>query len=275
MSISPDGKLAYVFHEASGRSANFYKIDLFDRKILSDTTIDDGAYQLQTSKDGKTIYAAADDYISSIDSETLTGATKKIDKMVVATFTLSPDGTTIYAAGGLSKSGIVSVLSTNPIALLTTIPVGGLPFGIVITADGRKVYVADHADNMISVLDTAANKVSGTIPVDNGPVGLALTPDGKKLYVTCFEHRSANPPANDDVAVIDLATGVVTKTIDFEKRAPGGIAVTPDGREVYVVNTEGNSVSVLDTSTDAVIITIPVGKHPTSFGNFIAPAPHR
>jgi YVTN family beta-propeller protein len=52
-----------------------------------------------------------------------------------------------------------------------------------------------------------------------------------------------------------------------------GVAVTPDGSKVYVVNTRDNTVSVIATATNKVTATIPVGNGPVSFGIFIQPAP--
>ena len=51
------------------------------------------------------------------------------------------------------------------------------------------------------------------------------------------------------------------------------MAVTPDGSKVYVANSGSTAVSVIDTATNAVSATIPVGKAPIAFGVFIQPAP--
>jgi len=37
------------------------------------------------------------------------------------------------------------------------------------------------------------------------------------------------------------------------------VAVSPDGTRVYVTNNKDNSVSVIDTATNLVTATIPVG----------------
>lgn len=50
---------------------------------------------------------------------------------------------------------------------------------------------------------------------------------------------------------------------------PTAIAVSPDGRRVYVVNSSGNSVAVLDAHTHAVIGTVSVGTRP--YGIALAP----
>jgi YVTN family beta-propeller protein len=50
------------------------------------------------------------------------------------------------------------------------------------------------------------------------------------------------------------------------------VAVTPDGSKVYVANEGSDTVSVIDTKTNTVTATIPVGSVPIAFGIFIQPA---
>jgi YVTN family beta-propeller protein len=45
---------------------------------------------------------------------------------------------------------------------------------------------------------------------------------------------------------------------------PSGVAVTPDGKRVYVANRESGTVSVIHTATNTVAKTIPVGIFPNS-----------
>ena len=68
---------------------------------------------------------------------------------------------------------------------------------------------------------------------------------------------------NGTVSVIDTTTEVVSATILVGTNAPYGVAVTPDGRKVYVANGLGASVSVIDTATNTVIGSpITVGNSP-------------
>jgi YVTN family beta-propeller protein len=48
-----------------------------------------------------------------------------------------------------------------------------------------------------------------------------------------------------------------------------GVAVTPDGSRVYIANQSSNNVSVIDTTTNTVTTTVPVGSDPFAFGVFI------
>jgi YVTN family beta-propeller protein len=52
-----------------------------------------------------------------------------------------------------------------------------------------------------------------------------------------------------------------------------GIAVTQDGKKVYVTNSETSDVSVLDTATNTVITTVPVGRTPTHIARGNDPQP--
>ena len=58
--------------------------------------------------------------------------------------------------------------------------------------------------------------------------------------------------AGNTVSVIDTATNTVTATVNVG-RSPAGVAVTPDGRKVYVANRlDAGTVSVIDTATNTV-----------------------
>ena len=61
-------------------------------------------------------------------------------------------------------------------AVATTVPVGYYPYGVAVTPDGTKVYVANFLSNTTSVIDTANNTVTATVAVGPYPSGVAVTP---------------------------------------------------------------------------------------------------
>jgi YVTN family beta-propeller protein len=79
------------------------------------------------------------------------------------------------------------------------------PMAVLLSPDGKKLYVSTGRGRKVFTIDTATNKVIGSVEVGQRPWGIALSPDGKTLY-------SANGPSND-VSVEDLATNAVVKTI--------------------------------------------------------------
>jgi YVTN family beta-propeller protein len=130
-----------------------------------------------------------------------------------------------------------------------TIPVGSSPFGVTVSPDGSRVYVANRFTNNVSVINAATNSVLINIPVGGVAVGVALTPDGNTLYVT-------NSNINGTVSVINTVTNLVLSTV-IVGSAPTGLAMSHDGARVYVANQLSNTVSVINTVTNTVVATIP------------------
>ena len=78
----------------------------------------------------------------------------------------------------------MTVIDTATNTVTATIPVGSSPFGVAVTPDGAKVYVANNLDDTVSLIATATNTVTATIPVGTLILcGVAVTPDGAKVYV--------------------------------------------------------------------------------------------
>jgi YVTN family beta-propeller protein len=76
----------------------------------------------------------------------------------------------------------VSVVNTSTNAIVTTIPVGANPYGVTVSPDGSRVYIANLSAQSISVINTATNTVIATIPVGFSPKPLASATDGTRLY---------------------------------------------------------------------------------------------
>jgi YVTN family beta-propeller protein len=87
------------------------------------------------------------------------------------------------------------------------------------------------------------------------PVVLAsgIATAAPKAYVGNF--------ADNTVSVIDTEAGKVVATIPVVQ-GPHGMAITQDGRTVYVAGDGSSSLSVIDTATDKVVKTVEVGKTP-------------
>jgi len=76
---------------------------------------------------------------------------------------------------------------------------------------------------------------------------------GPKAYIGNFKDNS--------VSVIDTDSGTVVATVPVSA-GPHGMAITRDGRTVYVSGDGSSSVDVIDTASDKVVKTIEVGKTP-------------
>src|SRR5262252_2614495 len=74
---------------------------------------------------------------------------------------------------GLFNDNAVAVLDTGTNQILSTIPVPTGPHGIVITPDGRWVYVSSDGASTVSVIDTTTDSIARSIEVGQTPHGLA------------------------------------------------------------------------------------------------------
>ena len=90
------------------------------------------------------------------------------------------------------------------------------PKGVVVSPDGKRVYVATGRANSVAVIDGEQLSLIMLIPVGKRPWGVALMRDGRKLY-------TANGLSND-VSVIDTSTNQVVGTVKVGN-GPWGMAL--------------------------------------------------
>ena len=70
---------------------------------------------------------------------------------------------------------------------------GIIPFGLALSPDQRRLYVAESGINAVGVIDVDSMKVVGHIPVGWFPSKLAVCPDGKQLVVANAKGYGSGP----------------------------------------------------------------------------------
>ncbi|HSV18476.1 MAG TPA: PxKF domain-containing protein [Casimicrobiaceae bacterium] len=132
-------------------------------------------------------------------------------------------------------------------------------------ATNAHIYAASAADNAVYVLNPATLTVTATIAAA-GAHGLSLR--GSTLYVGDLN--------NGRIWVIDTTQNVSATQLSASAGFNAtGLALTPDGTRLYVVNNllGPGTVTVLNAATGALITTVTVGTQPITYGNFIADVP--
>jgi len=70
---------------------------------------------------------------------------------------------------------------------------GIIPFGLALSPDQQKLYVAEAGINAVGVIDVVSQEVLGHIPVGWFPSKLAVSPDGKQLIVANAKGYGSGP----------------------------------------------------------------------------------
>ena len=192
----------------------------------------------------------------------------------------------VVASSGASH---VTLIDPDSGTKLAEVPVGKGPHEVVASLDGRFAWVADSGATSVTLVDLKKRAVAKTFELKEcGPHDLALPSSGTPLFVTCASHkalleidpRTGAELKRHDLAVegawmtavspdggraftanlegggmtaIDRSSGRVTNL----KTAEGeiGIAVTADGRQVWLTNMSTNKVAVFDSATNAALGT--------------------
>jgi YVTN family beta-propeller protein len=175
---------------------------------------------------------------------------------------VTSDGRQVCATNFDSNS--VSVIDTAKNLVQRSFRVNR-PTSVSVSFDGTWIYVTGRSGgtNTISVIDTTADRVTSVIPlsVSDTPARMVITPDGIRAYVVYRSQLGR-------VSVVDIIERLELATIPVG-RDSYGIAITPDGTQVYVTNAENHTVSVINTTTNQVNMTILVKGSP--FGVAVSP----
>jgi YVTN family beta-propeller protein len=173
-----------------------------------------------------------------------------------ATATLTPTPPAPSAAAVASTSE-PSILATYPLPGLLVI--GGA--SAVFDEKSSKLYVGSNRSRAIVAIDPASGTIVSRIALPNSAPGFsvgrfAVNATRSRIYVT----------TSSGVQVADSATGRVVGKIDVGK-CPAVIAIGTTTNRVYVVNADvlnpcGNSVSVIDATSEEILATIPTPEKP-------------
>ncbi|HXI71496.1 MAG TPA: SMP-30/gluconolactonase/LRE family protein [Verrucomicrobiae bacterium] len=182
------------------------------------------------------------------------------DELVfLAGITVHPKTGRIYVCNEANHE--IWVLNPTTLAREATIPVGEHPHSCIFGADGRHLYVSNWGGRSVSVVDTQKNRRVRDIAVGIRPNDLALSKDGR-LFVACsgdntvhvIQTKALENSGEEASPVRRLPenTREIISTSLYpqspEGSTPDAVAVSPDGKTLFVANADNNSVLVVDIS---------------------------
>lgn len=223
LALSPDERTAYI---CLSRNNSLGVVDLESGKLLKEVPVGVAPYDVVLFADGKKAFVS-----------NWGGRHPRAGER-----TAKSSGTdTLVDERGVASSGTVSVVDLEAGREVEQIATGLHPSDLELSADQRRLYVANANSDNVSVIDVGALSVVETIAVQpdpslafgSAPNALSLSKDGRTLFV-------ANG-GNNAVAVVSLADkpGGKSRVEGFIPTAwfPG--AVVNDGKNLYVANVKG------------------------------------
>lgn len=193
---------------------------------------------------------------------------------------VSSDGRRIYAAG-LHRDSIW-VIDAQSGTVEAEWKSAHRPYRLLLHPDGKSLYASGWGDGTLHRHETASGRVVSQTPVGPSPMDMvwrepSVAPSGAAKKKEAAQRRLFVALANtNSVAVLGESgdgslrplerINVALSPVSPPGMTPSALALTPDGRRLYVVCSDANAVAVVDVSTarSQVAGFIPTGWYPTA-----------
>ncbi len=201
LGFSPDGRTLYA--SGGNRDVVYAYRWAADSAVLADSlplrsTLPDSdgtSYPagFGVSADGRQLYIAENlaDSLAVVD----VASRRVVQRLPTAPYpyavVLTPDGTVFVSNWGANTLSVFQRAADGRLTPLPPLTVGRHPSALLLSADGRRLFVASGSTDRVAVVDTRARRVLGELrdPPPAGPDegttpnALALSPDGTRLFV--------------------------------------------------------------------------------------------
>ncbi len=243
IAVTSDGSSAYVTHPDLARIS---VLDLNKGSVVAEYHFSGEPFAATLSSDEASLFVSdwKGNAVVRIDVQNGKETGRISVGSAPAGLTLDPACRRLYVAD--RGSAAVSVIDAIAWKSLYRVPVGASPFALA--AHDGQIYVANVKDNTLSRLETESRHETWRVKMEAMPYGVAITPDGRQAWVTAQQKgmlqridtdgtvvrpgiKVGRYPEgvviadgrayvalwfDDKVAVVDLATGQVSKKIDVD-----------------------------------------------------------
>ncbi|WP_246559166.1 YncE family protein [Citrifermentans pelophilum] len=169
-------------------------------------------------------------------------------------------GSRVYVSN--QNSNTISVIDTLDNSI-TSIPLAIQPGALAVNAAGTRLFVANPADDSVSIINAVNKSLISTVTMSTScqPQGVAIGPvDGSGNYnafISCYgTAKMAVINANDTGSYVKNATEALVPS------GPRGIAVSADGKKVFVASFNASKLTVVNALDLTQTLSIAVGLTP-------------
>jgi YVTN family beta-propeller protein len=181
---------------------------------------------------------------------------RRLLTVILLTLTAALAAEPVHLATGLALDPAVPSHATGRFPLAAAIAPGG---------DRVAVLLCGWYEQGVQVMDRASGAVLQTLTQPAAFLGLAFSPDGKTLWAS-----GGNDDAlyrytwRDGAATLETRVELLVKK---DAKSPGtsypaGLALSRDGKRLYVAENLGDALVVLDTATNAIVQRLDTDRYP-------------
>lgn len=241
-------------------------IDLKALKPVGDIEVGDRVHGVCAQADGRRIFSTveSDHTLKVIDT-----ATNTVLKTIPLTgrpnqCAVTPNGR--FVGVPIRDGNSIDIVDTTVGKVVKVLPVK-VPHNCFNNGSNDFMYVSSMGDHEIDKVDLRTMRYVAKIPVGGIPRPYDVTKDGKKIYVALTDFHGfaiVNASAGSDANIKRVALPPAPASgCTLEPNTPThGLALSPDGKQLWVTSLADSGVYVYDVSTGKISKEIPTGKCP-------------
>ena len=175
---------------------------------------------------------------------------------------IPPDGAKAVVTNVLSDNATIVDLTTYTVEAIVSI--GDRVQNLAITSDSRWAVICAFNTNSVKILDLTTNSIVADVLCNTRAGVISLTPDDGFAYVGNIQANTVSVVKLDSSASVEAAEfpcgviGVVWAAYGVSS----DVEVSPSGEYALVATSFDDVVKVIDTDSNAIVASLPVGDFP-------------
>jgi len=152
-----------------------------------------------------------------------------------------------YTSNG--RTNTVTVFDLKTAKILGQVSVGKNPDWIMYDPFSKRVVTSNHSAGDISLIDPTTDQVTGTITVIGAKLETIVSDGAGKLYI--------NAEDKNEIAVVDIAKGMVVAHYPLEAEGPTGLAIDVKTKRLF--STCDKLLVIMDATNGKIVDKLPIG----------------
>ena len=251
----------------NSRGDDISVVDLASLKVVGDIKLGDRIHGVAVQSDGKRLFVTveSDRTLRIVDTATQ----REVGSVKVSgrpnQVAVTPDGK--YAVVPIRDGDKVDIVDVAKQKVVKSLPIKE-PHNALNTGSNRYIFVSSMGSHEINVIDLEKMEYSAVIPAGGRPRPYAVSPDGKTMFTAVADLHG--------FVIVDVPDKRVIERVEMPAQHPTphpleyetadtrthGLAVTPDGTELWVTSLLDDCVYIYDVRAKKIVGKVATGPSP-------------